>query len=120
MDEREQLNNTIGRKSQAIEEISRARKKEEKQQAKIKKKTYLTSREIQKYSKIEKNYSGQEKKTLVAMEDIFEKKKKERKKEKINSNKSKEKKTRREEKKQGQRRRGRIEGRNVGKEERAR
>lgn len=64
MDEREQLNNTIGRKSQAIEEISRARKKEEKQQAKIKKKTYLTSREIQKYSKIEKNYSGQEKKNL--------------------------------------------------------
>lgn len=38
MDEREQLNNTIRRKSQAIEEISRSRKKEEKQQAKIKKK----------------------------------------------------------------------------------
>lgn len=79
MDEREQLNNTIGRKSQAIEEISRARKKEEKQQAKIKKKTYLTSREIQKYSKIEKNYSGQEKKNLSRDGRHFWKKKEEKK-----------------------------------------
>lgn len=103
-----------------MKEMPSARKREEKQEAEIKKKkTYPTSpRETEKLFETRK-------KNLRRGGRNFERKKKKRKKEreeeKINSNESKEKKTRREEKKkQGQRRRGRIEGRNVGKEERAR
>ena len=61
-------NNWGERKSQAIKEVSRAWKKEEKQQAKIKK----NLRNI--FSRNSKKYSGREKKIYVAMEEILKKK----------------------------------------------